>query len=78
MPDHSSGDTMTATAHDLLAELGPATDFADSPCAGGGDRVVTVHHKPRDPSRQCTAPGCPYVTRDPSQGCPLHRREVSR
>ncbi len=25
---------MTATVHDLLAELGPATDFADAPCVG--------------------------------------------
>jgi len=25
---------MTATVRDLLAELGPATDFADAPCVG--------------------------------------------
>ncbi len=27
------------------------------------------------PLRQCTAEHCPYMTRDPSRLCPLHRSD---
>ncbi len=34
---------------------------------------MTVHRKHREPLRQCSIDGCPYMTRDPSKRCPLHR-----
>ncbi len=33
---------------------------------------MTVHRKPRVLLQQCTAPGCPFLTRSNDWLCPLH------
>ncbi len=37
---------------------------------------MTVHRKPRVLLQQCTAPGCPFLTRH--ELCPLHRQPDDR
>jgi len=36
---------------------------------------MTARQRPREPLHLCTADGCPYMTRDPSRLCPLHRSD---
>jgi len=37
---------------------------------------MTVHRKPRVLLQQCTAPGCPFLTRH--KLCPLHRPATTK